>query len=151
MKKIYLKHNSIVSKIAAKLLKMPAGKQLATTIGHTIHLLNTDAHYFAARRDWIRHELQHVIQAETVRFFYIKYVWESIRKGYHRNRFELEADNLRNTALPKRYYFVDKNTLIVHSDTWKEHFQSNTVNLNQMNSTFNTNFSAIPDIILLEK
>lgn len=37
------------------------------------------------------HELRHVHQFATVRAFPLRYVWESLRRGYHYNRFEVDA------------------------------------------------------------
>lgn len=37
------------------------------------------------------HELRHVHQFATVRAFPLRYVWESLRRGYHHNRFEVDA------------------------------------------------------------
>ena len=37
------------------------------------------------------HELRHVQQFGGSPMFPLQYVWESVRRGYHRNRFELEA------------------------------------------------------------
>lgn len=37
------------------------------------------------------HELAHVRQFQASRTFPLKYIWESVRVGYHRNRFELAA------------------------------------------------------------
>ena len=37
------------------------------------------------------HELQHVRQFQTVVGFPFRYLWESIRRGYVDNRFEVEA------------------------------------------------------------
>ena len=37
------------------------------------------------------HELAHVRQFEAGRFFPIRYIWESARVGYDRNRFEVAA------------------------------------------------------------
>jgi hypothetical protein len=37
------------------------------------------------------HELRHVQQFQTVRGFPVRYVWETIRRGYRRNRFEEDA------------------------------------------------------------
>jgi len=37
------------------------------------------------------HELRHVHQFESVPAFPIRYAWESLRRGYHHNRFEVEA------------------------------------------------------------
>ena len=37
------------------------------------------------------HELRHVQQFEASRAFPIEYLWETLRSGYHRNRFERDA------------------------------------------------------------
>lgn len=37
------------------------------------------------------HELRHVHQFASVRAFPLRYVWESLRRGYHHNRFEVDA------------------------------------------------------------
>jgi len=37
------------------------------------------------------HELRHVHQFESVRAFPLRYVWETLRRGYHHNRFETDA------------------------------------------------------------
>jgi hypothetical protein len=37
------------------------------------------------------HELRHVHQFESVRAFPLRYVWETLRRGYHHNRFEVDA------------------------------------------------------------
>ena len=37
------------------------------------------------------HELRHVHQFEASATFPLRYLWESVRHGYHRNRFEADA------------------------------------------------------------
>ena len=37
------------------------------------------------------HELRHVEQFANDRTFPLQYLWESVRRGYHRNRFEVDA------------------------------------------------------------
>ena len=37
------------------------------------------------------HELRHVQQFESVHAFPLRYVWETLRRGYHHNRFEVDA------------------------------------------------------------
>lgn len=37
------------------------------------------------------HELRHVHQFLETPAFPVRYVWESLRRGYHRNRFEADA------------------------------------------------------------
>lgn len=38
------------------------------------------------------HEVAHVHQFQRITGFPARYLWESLRRGYHANRFELEAD-----------------------------------------------------------
>lgn len=38
------------------------------------------------------HELRHVQQFEADPLFPVRYIWESIRRGYRANRYELDAD-----------------------------------------------------------
>ena len=37
------------------------------------------------------HEVRHVAQFESSRAFPVLYLWESLRRGYHANRFEVDA------------------------------------------------------------
>lgn len=48
------------------------------------------------------HELAHVEQFAGVRAFPLLYAWESLRRGYSRNRFELEADAFAARILAER-------------------------------------------------
>lgn len=45
------------------------------------------------------HELAHVRQFEASCAFPLLYVWESLRVGYHRNRFEIAAQRFAATRL----------------------------------------------------
>jgi hypothetical protein len=45
------------------------------------------------------HELGHVRQFRRDKTFPIRYLWESIRMGYSRNRFEAEADQFAEEVL----------------------------------------------------
>ena len=45
------------------------------------------------------HELRHVHQFGASRLFPVAYVWESLRRGYLRNRFEVDADRWSATRL----------------------------------------------------
>ena len=45
------------------------------------------------------HELGHVRQFRRDKTFAIRYLWESARHGYSRNRFELEADQFAEEVL----------------------------------------------------
>lgn len=66
---------------------------MAMTLGRTIHLYNADKTQLKNNKRWLRHELKHVEQFGKYgfMFFLILYTIESIRKGYHNNRFEVEA------------------------------------------------------------
>jgi hypothetical protein len=44
-----------------------------------------------ASTELLLHELRHVHQFASVRAFPLRYVWESLRRGYHQNRYEVEA------------------------------------------------------------
>ncbi len=37
------------------------------------------------------HEVRHVQQFQASRAFPVRYLWESVRRGYHRNRYEADA------------------------------------------------------------
>jgi hypothetical protein len=39
------------------------------------------------------HELRHVQQFQADPLFPLRYVWETVRRGYRRNRYELDADS----------------------------------------------------------
>ena len=45
------------------------------------------------------HELGHVRQYRRDKAFAIRYLWESVCRGYSRNRFELEADQFAEEVL----------------------------------------------------
>jgi hypothetical protein len=88
--KVRIKENSVLAKIAAA--KMKADK-LAIVFGHTIHLYNTGRAEFLNDRDWVCHEIKHVHQYKQHGYtgFIVKYLYDSIKRGYYNNRFEKEA------------------------------------------------------------
>lgn len=45
------------------------------------------------------HELRHVQQFEESRAFPLLYLWETLKSGYHRNRFECDAREYAATCL----------------------------------------------------
>ena len=61
---------------------------LADGVGLPVHLL--------------LHELAHVHQFRRVRGFPARYCWESIARGYRRNRFEREADAYADRIVAER-------------------------------------------------
>ncbi len=90
MKEVHIKENSLLARLAAYKLK---NKQCAIVINRTIYLHNTTKADFMANRKWLLHELKHVEQYQrygTIRFI-VLYLYETIRKGYRNNRFEVEA------------------------------------------------------------
>ncbi len=71
------------------------GSVAAITLGSTVFLS-------PAQRPSLRlllHELGHVRQFRRDKAFAIRYLWESARHGYSRNRFELEADQFAEEVL----------------------------------------------------
>lgn len=87
---VNIKENSWLAKIAAKKLH---SNSVAMVLGNNIHLYNTSKEEFLQNTKWVKHELCHVQQFKQHGFtgFIIKYVWESIKKGYYQNKFEVEA------------------------------------------------------------
>ncbi len=88
--KIIIKENSFIAKIAAKKMHSDA---LAMVLGKTIHLHNISKESFLKNQRLVRHELCHVRQYQEHGYFgfLVKYLWESYRKGYYNNKFEVEA------------------------------------------------------------
>jgi len=86
----HIKEHSILAKLAAKKLR---SNSVAMVLGKTIHLHNISKDAFLQDERLLKHELCHVRQYQQHGFagFLIKYLWESIRKGYYNNRFEVEA------------------------------------------------------------
>lgn len=66
---------------------------IAIVIGNTIHLHNTAAGDFLKNPRWVKHELCHIEQFRRYGFirFIALYLIESIRKGYYKNKYEVEA------------------------------------------------------------
>ncbi len=86
----HIKENSLLAAIAAKKLK--AGS-VAMVLGKTIHLYGTTKTNFLNDTRWLKHELCHIKQFKENGFgiFIAKYLWESMRKGYYNNKYEIEA------------------------------------------------------------
>ena len=85
-----IKENSWLAKIAAKKL---GSSSVAMVLGSTIHLYNTSKEDFLKDDKWVKHELCHIRQFRQHGYilFTIKYLWESLKKGYHNNKYEVEA------------------------------------------------------------
>lgn len=88
--KIKIKVQSPYARIAARLIKT---KTVAAVFGQTIHLWNVTREDFLRSTPWVVHEVAHVHQFNRYGWlrFSMLYVWESVRKGYRQNRFEVEA------------------------------------------------------------
>ena len=85
-----VRHASWLARVAAWKLRVPA---VALTLGRTIHLHNAREADLLSNPAWLRHELCHVEQFQRYglpRFLFL-YLWESLRRGYVQNRFEVEA------------------------------------------------------------
>ncbi len=87
---VYLKENSRLAWLAARWLR---SKRMAIVFRKTIHLWNVGGEAFLQDTGWVCHELTHIQQYQrygTWRFV-LRYLTESIKKGYARNRYEAEA------------------------------------------------------------
>ena len=87
---IRIRENSWIARIAA--MNMRSGN-MALVWGRTIHLHNVTAADFLKEERWVRHEVCHIQQYQRYGMigFLTRYLWESLRKGYDGNRFEVEA------------------------------------------------------------
>jgi hypothetical protein len=85
-----IKENSWIAKIAAKKLR---SDKIAIVVGKTIHLYKTSKKQFLQNERWLKHELCHIKQFQENGYllFIAKYLWESIKHGYHNNKYEVEA------------------------------------------------------------
>jgi hypothetical protein len=88
--KCTIKENSLIARVAAWKL---GSKQVAIVIGKTIHLHNTNKADFLSNARWMRHEAAHLHQFKQYGFltFLVKYIFESLKSGYHNNKYEIEA------------------------------------------------------------
>jgi hypothetical protein len=85
----------MLARLAAWKLK---SKNVAITFGNKIHLYNISKEEFLKNEKWVKHELCHVRQFEKYGFFpfICMYLWESIKVGYYKNKFEAEAREAEN-------------------------------------------------------
>lgn len=58
------------------------------TLGRTVFL----APHALPSAALLLHEFAHVLQFERDPVFPLRYLWESVRRGYHGNRYEIEAN-----------------------------------------------------------
>ena len=59
----------------------------AVTLGRTIFL----SHGTRLDAELLLHEFRHVEQFSDARSFPLRYIWQSLRRGYHANRYEVDA------------------------------------------------------------
>jgi hypothetical protein len=87
---IIIRENSWLAAIAARKLR---SSRVAMVLGKTIHLHNTTREEFLSNKRWLKHELCHVEQFKKFGLigFLARYLFESILKGYHNNKYEAEA------------------------------------------------------------
>jgi len=71
------------------------GSVAGITLGSTVFLSPSQSPSLRL----LLHELGHVRQYRRDKTFAIRYLWESARHGYSRNRFELEADQFAEEVL----------------------------------------------------
>jgi Domain of unknown function (DUF4157) len=90
IKHVRIKEGSWLARLAARKLGV---RQVALTLGDTIHLCRTSREEFLDNPRWVKHEMVHVEQFRHFGFwnFLGRYLWETVRKGYYMNRFEVEA------------------------------------------------------------
>ena len=95
--KILIKEQSLIAWIAALFLKQ---KKVAIVTCNIIHLWNTGKEEFLENKIWLQHELVHVLQYREhgCLKFMMLYLWESLKKGYHNNKFEKEARLYENES-----------------------------------------------------
>lgn len=81
---------SPLARVARLVLGSP---RVAMVVGQTIHLSGTSRAQFLADAEWVAHEQVHLRQYQEHGLFPFlwKYLVESARVGYYRNRFEVEA------------------------------------------------------------
>ena len=85
-----IKENSWIAKLAAKKLKSDS---VAIVLGKTIHLHKVSKQDFLEDKKWVKHEMCHIAQFKQYGFlhFIFKYLWESMKRGYFDNKYEIEA------------------------------------------------------------
>jgi len=85
-----VKENSFWARLAAKKLGSDA---VAMVLGKTVHLHHISKQDFLQNERLLKHELCHVRQYQQHGFiwFLFQYLWETFRKGYYNNKFEVEA------------------------------------------------------------
>jgi len=82
---VRLRRGGIPPRFAGWMLGQPT--VAAITLRRTIFF----AHRTQLDAPLLLHELRHVEQFLERRTFPVRYIWETLRRGYHRNRYEVDA------------------------------------------------------------
>ena len=92
---VSIKEKSLIARIAAWKLK---SDRVAIVLGKTIHLHNTSSAQFLQNKAWVCHELKHIQQFRQHGYllFIVLYLWESMLRGYSKNKYEIEARHAEN-------------------------------------------------------
>jgi len=87
---VHIKENSWIAALAAKKMR---SSNVAIVFGKTIYLHNISRQAFLKNERWLCHELVHVRQYAQHGFlpFLFLYLKDWIKKGYFKNKFEVEA------------------------------------------------------------
>ncbi|SRR6266487_5294316 len=95
MNDIRIIENSWIARIAANKLNSSTA---AIVLGNTIYLYHTSKKDFLQDEKWLKHELCHVDQFRQYGYvnFIFRYLYESIKKGYYKNKFEEAARRAEN-------------------------------------------------------
>jgi hypothetical protein len=97
--KYRIKENSLLARISAFNLGKP---RCAIVIDKTIFLWGISKAEFLTDEPYLKHELKHIAQYRDtgiLRFLFL-YIYESIKNGYYMNRFEIEARDAEQKAMP---------------------------------------------------
>ena len=143
IKTVHLKVNGFKIWIASLFMKLKKSESLATTLGFKIHLKNTTERDFVNDICWLRHELQHVIQYDTIKLFRLKYIIDIIKNGYSNNKYELEAEKMAIACYPIKYIVVGSD-FIVLSYLLEQYIPKDVIELNKK---LKTKFKTYPEII----
>ncbi len=104
--RVKIKENSWLARVAAGKLK---SEMAAIVFGSTVYLHNTTRKEFLADTGWVCHELKHVQQYREHGFirFMARYLIEWVKKGYYKNKFEVEArESEEDRSLLEKVEFV---------------------------------------------
>lgn len=143
-----LKTDTLVSMIAFRLIRSFRDRAVASTIGKTIHLHAITPEAFVERRAFLRHELQHAIQFNTIKFFWLKYIWQTIRHGYFNNPYEIEAREKALHEFPRGYAVYTDEILVMDYDDYAVIFWEGISGVDELNKQTGLKFTKYPKIML---